>query len=204
RFTTRQSIQFHGVLKDNLKKTIAGINDALVSTLGACGDVNRNVVACPAPLADPARVQMQELADAIAAHLAPKAGGASYHEIWLNGDRVGGSDGVEEPIYGKVYLPRKFKVAFALPHDNCTDVLAQCLGFLAITENGKPVGYNLFAGGGQGQTNSAPDTYPLLGQCVGFVEPQEVVAAAEGVIKLFRDHGNRADRKRARLKYVMH
>jgi sulfite reductase (ferredoxin) len=206
RVTTRQSFQFHGVLKENLKNTIAGINHSLLSTLGACGDVNRNVIACPAPLPDPTRRQMQELAASVAAHLAPKAGGASYHEIWLNGKAVGG-DGpltTEEPIYGKTYLPRKFKVGFALPHDNCTDILAQCLGFLAIAENGKPVGYNLYAGGGQGRTNGKEETFPHLAQPICFVEPDEVVGAAEAVCKLFRDHGNRADRKRARLKYVVH
>jgi sulfite reductase (ferredoxin) len=204
RVTTRQSIQFHGVLKENLKTTIAGINHALLSTLGACGDVNRNVIACPAPLPDPTRRQMQELAVAVASHLAPKAGGRAYHEIWLNGDRVGDPDPAEEPIYGKVYLPRKFKTAFALPHDNCTDILAQCLGFLAISENGKPVGYNLYAGGGQGRTNGKAETFPHLAEPICFVEPDEVVSAAEAVCKLFRDHGNRADRKRARLKYVVH
>src|SRR5579883_2240569 len=145
RFTTRQSIQFHGVLKSNLKQTMADINGAMVSTLGACGDVNRNVVACPAPLGDPARKQMQQLAAEIAAHLAPRSGNQAYHEIWLNGEKVGTDLPPEEaePIYGKVYLPRKFKTGFALPHDNCTDLLAQCLGFLAITEGGKPVGYNM-------------------------------------------------------------
>jgi sulfite reductase (ferredoxin) len=207
RITTRQSFQFHGVLKGNLKAAMAAINATLVTTLGGCGDVNRNVLACPAPLPDPTRKQMQELADAVAAHLAPRAGKQSYHEVWLNGEPVKFDDvapEVAEPIYGKTYLPRKFKTAFSLPHDNCTDILANCLGFLAIIENGQPVGYNLYAGGGQGQTNSAPDTYPLLAQPVGFIEPGEVVAAAEGVCKLFRDHGNRADRKRARLKYVMH
>ena len=205
RLTTRQSIQFHGVLKGNLKATIAAINSALVTTLGACGDVNRNVLSCPAPLPDPTRAQMMADCEAVAEHLAPKAGKQSYHEIWLNGDVMKFADdaAVNEPIYGKTYLPRKFKVAFALPHDNCTDILAQCLGFLAITERGKPVGYNLYAGGGQGQTNSSPDTYPLLAQPLGFIEPGEVIAASEGIIKLFRDHGNRADRKRARLKYVM-
>ncbi|MBN9122558.1 MAG: NADPH-dependent assimilatory sulfite reductase hemoprotein subunit [Planctomycetes bacterium] len=207
RITTRQSFQFHGVLKGDMKATMAAINATLVTTLGGCGDVNRNVLACPAPHPDPARKQMQELADAVAAHLAPRAGAKAYHEVWLNGEPVTFDDvapEVAEPIYGKTYLPRKFKVAFSLPHDNCTDILAQCLGFLAVTEKGEPVGYNLYAGGGQGQTNSNPDTYPLLAQPVGFVEPGEVVAAAEGIIKLFRDHGNRENRKRARLKYVMH
>ncbi len=205
RFTTRQSIQFHGVLKKNLKATIRGFNDVLVSTLGACGDVNRNVISCSAPTGDPVRVLNQQLADAVAAHLAPRGG--AYHEVWLNGDRVGDPDPnpeVSEPIYGKVYLPRKFKTAFALPEDNCTDLLAQCLGFLAVVENGRPVGYNLYAGGGQGMTNSRPDTYPCLAQPICFVEPDEVVAAAEAVCKLFRDHGNRSERKRARLKYVVH
>jgi sulfite reductase (ferredoxin) len=206
RITTRQSFQFHGVLKGNLKATMAAINATFVTTLGGCGDVNRNVLACPAPLPDPTRKQMQELADAVAAHLTPRAGKQSYHEVWLNGEPVsfeGVAPEVAEPIYGKTYLPRKFKTAFSLPHDNCTDVLANCLGFLAIIEGGRPVGYDLYAGGGQGQTNSSPDTYPLLAQPVGFVEPGEVVVAAEGICKLFRDHGNRADRKRARLKYVM-
>lgn len=203
RLTTRQSIQFHGVLKGNLKATIAGINDSLVTTLGACGDINRNVICCPAPLPDPTRRQMGDLCQAVARALTPKAALQSYHEVWLNGEKVGNPDSEGEPLYGMTYLPRKFKVGFALPHDNCTDLLAQCLGYLAITENGQPVGYNLYVGGGQGQTNSKPDTYPLLAQLVGFIEPDEVVAAAEATVRLFRDHGNRADRKRARLKYVM-
>ncbi|OWK46851.1 NADPH-dependent assimilatory sulfite reductase hemoprotein subunit [Fimbriiglobus ruber] len=206
RFTTRQSIQFHGILKSNLKATIAGINEALVTTLGGCGDVNRNVMTCPAPTGDPVRTQMSDLCGKIAEHLAPKSGKKSYYEIWLNGESVTPPDTAEEaePIYGKVYLPRKFKIGFAMPYDNCTDIHAQCLGFLAITENGKPVGYNLMVGGGQGQTNSMPDTYPLLSQSVAYLDPDEVVIAAEAVAKLYRDHGNRADRKRARLKYVMH
>ncbi len=201
RVTTRQSFQFHGVLKPNLKSLMVGINDALVTTLGACGDVNRNVISCPAPLPDSTRKLNQELCDAVATALTPRAGKVSYHEVWLNGEKLG--EDAEEPLYGPAYLPRKFKVGFSLPDDNCTDILAQCLGFLADTENGKPVGYNLYAGGGQGQTNSKPDTYPLLAQPVGYIDPSEVVEAAQGVLRLFRDHGNRADRRRARLKYVM-
>jgi len=203
RVTTRQSFQFHGVLKPNLKATMAAINDTLVTTLGACGDINRNVISCPAPLPDPARKLNQELCDAVARALTPQAGKQSYHDVWLNGEKIGEPDEPEEPLYGAAYLPRKFKVGFSLPHDNCTDILAQCLGFLAVVENGKPVGYNLFVGGGQGQTNSKPDTYPLLAQPVGFIDPTEVVEAAQGVVRLFRDHGNRVDRRRARLKYVM-
>ncbi len=207
RLTTRQSIQLHGVLKGDLKATIAGINDALLTTLGGCGDVNRNVVCCPAPTGDPVRVQMQALTDAVAAHLAPRAGMRAYHELWLNGEKVETPGAVldeGEPIYGRTYLSRKFKTAFALPADNCTDLLAHCLGFLAVVEGGEPVGYDLYAGGGQGQTNSKADTYPLLAQPICFVGPDEVVAAAEAVVRLFRDHGDRTDRKRARLKYVVH
>ncbi len=206
RLTTRQSIQFHGILMPNLKNSIAAMNDALVSTLGACGDVNRNVVTCPAPTGDPVRVQMQQLTEDIAAHLAPRAGNKAYHEIWLNGEKVdtGVGSGEIEPIYGNVYLPRKFKTGFAMPHDNCTDLLAQCLGYLAVIENGKPVGYNVYVGGGQGTTNSKPDTYPLLAQPIAYVDPDEVVFTAEAVAKLYRDHGYRDDRKRARIKYLMH
>ena len=208
RLTTRQSIQFHGILKHDLKSTIAGFNAALVTSLGGCGDVNRNVMACPAPLPGAARKQMQKLADDVAAHLAPKSGTQAYHEIWLNGEKQTGLDTlpaeVAEPIYGKLYLPRKFKVGFALPNDNCIDILAQCLGFLCVTDkDGTPVGYNVYVGGGQGRSNGRADTFAYPAACLGFVTPDEVVALSEAIIKLYRDHGNRADRKRARLKYVV-
>lgn len=205
RLTTRQSIQFHGVLKKNLKATIAEINGTLATTLGACGDVNRNVMTCPAPIGDAARTLNSKLADDVAEHLTPTSGKASYHEVWLNGENVTPKADVAEaePIYGKHYLPRKFKVAFSLADDNCTDLLAQCLGFQAVVQGGQLTGYNMFVGGGQGMTNSKPDTYPLLAQAVAFIEPGEVVSAAEAVVMLYRDHGNRSDRKRARIKYVM-
>jgi sulfite reductase (ferredoxin) len=204
RLTTRQSIQFHGIIKKDLKPAIQGMNAALISTLGACGDVNRNVLACPAPRNDEPRVTAQRLADAIAAHLAPRSN--AYHDVWLNGEKLSPdadqADGVEA-IYGKVYLPRKFKVAFGLPHDNCVDVYANCLGFLAAIENGRVAGYNVLVGGGMGRTSGNKNTFPYLAKPVGFVEPDQVVAMAEAVVKFFRDHGNRADRKRARLKYVI-
>jgi sulfite reductase (ferredoxin) len=204
RITTRQSFQFHGVMKQNMKATLAGINATLLTTLGGCGDVNRNVLACPAPIPDAVHKQMMADCDRVALALTPKAAKQAYHEIWLNGEKLAIPEDDEEPLYGKSYLPRKFKIAFSLPDDNCTDILANCLGFLAITESGKPIGYNLYAGGGQGQTNSMATTYPLLAQAVGFIELGETVDAAEAMVRLFRDHGNRADRKRARLKYVMH
>jgi sulfite reductase (ferredoxin) len=205
RFTTRQSIQLHGVLKANLRTTIRGINDGLLTTLGGCGDVNRNVMACPAPLTDPVRLELQSLAQQIAVHLAPRS--RAYHDIWLNGEHVSpdaDQDEGVEPIYGKLYLPRKFKVGLSMPHDNCVDVYAQDLGFLAIVENCRTAGYNVIVGGGMGMTHGNANTFPHLGQPICFVEPDEVVATSEAVIKFFRDFGNRADRKRARIKYVVH
>lgn len=201
RFTTRQGIQFHGVLKGGLKPTIAGINATLLTTLGACGDVNRNVMSCPAPVPG-VRDTMQADADRLAAHLAPQT--RAYHEIWLDGKPTETSGLDEEPIYGKVYLPRKFKIGFGLPEDNCVDVFAQDLGLLAVVERDRIVGYDVLVGGGMGMSHGNEKTFPYLAKPICFVEQPDVARAAEAVVKLFRDHGNRADRKRARIKYVVH
>jgi sulfite reductase (ferredoxin) len=212
RFTSRQGIQFHGVLKSHLKDTIAGINSCLLTTLGACGDVERNVMACPAPLHhDGVHAELQATARRLALHLAPRSG--AYHEIWLNGQPVkhlsahqGKSEAPagEEPIYGKVYLPRKFKTGLALPEDNCIDVYAQDLGLLAIVENHTIVGYNMLVGGSMGMTHGNRNTFPMLARPICYVPAADIIESAEAVVKLFRDHGNRADRKRARIKYVVH
>ncbi len=204
RFTSRQGIQFHGVLKDSLRDTIAGINATLLTTLGACGDVNRNVMCCPAPLQDGVREQMQATATALADHLAPKS--RAYHEIWLDGKPAAdpNAPAEPEPIYGKVYLPRKFKIGIALPEDNCIDVYAQDLGLLSIVENGAVAGYNLLIGGGMGMTHGKAETFPYIGKPICYVPYSQAVPSAEAVVKLFRDHGNRADRKRARIKYLVH
>jgi sulfite reductase (ferredoxin) len=202
RFTTRQGLQFHGILKGDLKASIKAINDSLLTTLGACGDVERNVMACPAPLADPIRAELQRWADVIAREFAPKT--TAYHDIWLNGESVGPPTEVEESLYGKTYLPRKFKTGFAMPYDNCVDVFAQDLGFLAGVENGQIAGYELLAGGGMGMSHGNPNTFPHLARPICWIEPDQVLQAAESVIRLFRDHGNRGDRKRARLKYLLH
>jgi sulfite reductase (ferredoxin) len=200
RITTRQGIQFHGVLKRNLKATIAGINATLLTTLGACGDVNRNVMACPAPLPGP-RQQLQAAAAHLAAHFAPRT--RAYHEIWLDGQPA--EDGQDpEPIYGKAYLPRKFKIGMGLPDDNCVDIFAQDLGLLAIVESGRVVGYNVLVGGGMGKSHGNEKTFPYLGKPICHVAAEEYLSIAEATVKLFRDHGNRADRKRARIKYVVH
>ena len=200
RFTSRQGIQLHGVLMGDLKSTIRGINDCLLSTLGACGDVERNVMACPAAF-DPVRRELQSWAGKIAQHLAPRS--RAYHEIWLDGQRV--EEGPEvETIYGKVYLPRKFKTGLGLTSDNCVDIFAQDLGFLAMVERGQITGYNVLIGGGMGMTHGNANTFPFIGQSICWIEPTAVVDTAEAVVKLFRDNGNRADRKRARIKYLVH
>jgi sulfite reductase (ferredoxin) len=206
RFTSRQGVQFHGVLKSNLKDTIAGINACLLTTLGACGDVERNVMACPAPHRhDAAHDELQETARVLAAHLAPRT--RAYHEIWLNGRPITDNETSPhdiEPLYGKVYLPRKFKTGLALPDDNCIDVYAQDLGLLAIVEDGHIAGYNVLVGGGMGMTHGNAATFPYLARPICYVPAASVVSAAEAVLRLFRDHGNRADRKRARIKYLVH
>jgi sulfite reductase (ferredoxin) len=214
RITTRQEFQLYGVLKDDLQSTIRQINEALLSTLAACGDVERNVLCCPAPLFDSIHDDLNADALAWAAHCAPRA--STYWDIWLDGEKIeslppsgnpqvptAGDDPVE-PIYGKTYLPRKFKSAFSLPDDNCTDIHANDLGFLAVVDAGRLVGYNVLAGGGLGTTPSAQKTFPFLAQPLCYVDRADVLKIGEAVLKVFRDFGNRSDRKRARLKYIIH
>ena len=208
RVTTRQGFQLHGVIKRNLKAAVRGINDALLTTLAACGDVKRNVMACPAPIrSNPAHEQMQMLADQLAEHLKPRT--TAYHEIWLtdeSGERTNVAEfqPVDEPVYGTTYLPRKFKIALTLPEDNCVDIYTHDLGFVAIVENNQVVGYNVLVGGGQGKTPAAEKTFVAIAQKLAFVTPEQVIGVAEAVVKVQRDFGNRVDRKIARLKYTIH
>ena len=208
RVTTRQGFQLHGVIKKNLKEAVKKINAALLTTLAACGDVERNVMCCPAPIKNhPVHDQMQAMADAIAQHLKPRT--TAYHEIWLTDEagektNVAEFKPVDEPIYGTVYLPRKFKTAIALPEDNCIDIYTQDLGFLAVVEADRIVGYNVLVGGGQGKTPSAEKTFVAIAKRMAFVKPEQVVAVAEAIVKVQRDFGNREDRKLARLKYTIH
>lgn len=216
RITTRQEFQLHGILKGDLKASIRAINETLLSTLAACGDVERNVLCCPAPGSDPLRVVMQHDAALWASHAAPRT--SSYWDIWLDGEKIDNTflppagpielpaldvDAVD-PMYGKAYLPRKFKTAFAFSEDNCTDVYANDLGFLAVVEAGVLKGYNVLVGGGLGTTPSAQKTFPFLAVPLGYIDRADVRAIGEAVLKVFRDFGNRSDRKRARLKYVIH
>ena len=211
RLTTRQAIQHHGVVKGDLKPFMRRIHDVQMSSLAGCGDVERNIMCCPAPIhGNPVRDEMQAKVDELAKHLAPRT--RAYYEIWLTdpdtGEKTlaGGTSGEKdvEPIYGPTYLPRKFKTAFALPEDNCTDIYANDLGFLVVHEGGKILGYNVLAGGGMGVTPSAAKTFPALGKRLGFVPPEDVCGIAEAIIKVQRDYGNRTDRKTARLKYTIH
>ncbi len=201
RITTRQAFQFHGVIKAELKATMQAINAALIDTLAACGDVNRNVAVAANPLQSRLHAQVHAQAAALSEHLLPNT--KAYYEIWLDGERAAGSGEEAEPIYGETYLPRKFKIGFAIPPYNDVDVFAQDLGFIAIVEDGELRGYNVGVGGGMGATHGDPDTYPRLGDAIGFVAPEQVVAVAEAVVTAQRDHGNRVLRKRARLKYTI-
>jgi len=206
RVTTRQDNQFHGVLKGDLKATIRALNDALVTTLGACGDVQRNVMCCPAPLPGGLRDQALAVARRVSQHLLPRTG--AYHEIWLNGEQVGSGPPVaqSDPIYGGRYLPRKFKTAIAFPDDNCTDVYSNDLGFLAIPAadvRDRLAGFNVLVGGGLGMTHGKKVTYPRLADPLGFAAPEQVVEVAEAVITVQRDYGDRSDRRHARLKYLL-
>ena len=208
RVTSRQGLQLHGVVKDNLAETIKRINDCHATTLGACGDVNRNVMCCPAPYTDPIHTEMRRACDDLARHFAPRT--KSYHKIWLkNGDGdkqlVQGAEdsGDVEPIYGRLYLPRKFKIGVALPDDNCIDVYTHDLGFIAIPDGDQVKGYNVVVGGGQGVTPSAAKTFPALAKKLCFITPDHAVDVATAIVKVQRDHGNRSDRKIARMKYLI-
>jgi sulfite reductase (NADPH) hemoprotein beta-component len=202
RLTTRQAFQLHGVIKSDLKRTMQAINASLIDTLAACGDVNRNIAVSANPAWAAVHAAMLAQAQSLSAHLLPNS--RAYYEIWLDEQKLEGSGEEEEPIYGATYLPRKFKIAFALPPDNDVDVFAQDLGFIAILDDdGQLLGYNVSVGGGMGASHGDAETYPRLGDVIGFIQPGQVIALAEAVVTTQRDWGNRVVRKRARLKYTI-
>jgi sulfite reductase (ferredoxin) len=205
RITTRQGFQLHGILKGDLRPTIAAINESLLSTLSACGDVNRNVMACPAPTTIRAQAQMQEIAHQLAMHLAPQS--TAYHEIWLDGEKTHsiGEEQPEivEPIYGPTYLPRKFKIGIAFPGDNCVDVYTQDVGLIARVDDETLQGFTVLIGGGMGMTHGKTETHPLLAQPFCDVTPDEVLTVVETIVTVQRDYGDRTNRKHARMKYVV-
>lgn len=201
KITTRQTFQLHGVLKKNLKGTIQKINDRLLDTIAACGDVNRNVMCHANPAESALYPEVIELAQKIGSHLLPKT--KAYHEIWLDKKLVANSKDEVEPIYGKRYLPRKFKIGIIIPPQNDCDIFSQDLGFIAVVENEKILGYNVVAGGGLGSTFGKPETYPRTGNVIGFCAPHQVLEVAEKVVLVQRDNGDRQNRKQARLKYTI-
>ena len=199
KLTTRQAFQFHGIIKTNLKRTIAEINQAAMDTIAACGDVNRNVMCNPNPYLSEVHAQALKAAQDISTHLTPQT--RAYHELWLDGEKVKTSEEDFEPIYGKTYLPRKFKITVAVPPSNDVDIYANCLSFIAIVEGGKLVGYNVAVGGGMGSTHGNDATYPRIADVIGFCTPEQVVDVAEKVVLVQRDFGDRTDRKHSRFKY---
>jgi sulfite reductase (NADPH) hemoprotein beta-component len=203
RITSRQGFQFHGVVKSGLGPLLKGINEALATTLAACGDVNRNVMAPSTPSTSPLVERVLEDARLLSRALLPQT--RAYHQIWVEGvalDLEKEADFVD-PLYGKTYLPRKFKTAFAIPPLNDIDIFTNCLGFIAIGQGEKLLGYNLVAGGGLGMSHGNAKTFPRIADVIGFLEPEKVEAVAKAVLTIHRDFGDRADRKHARLKYVL-
>jgi sulfite reductase (NADPH) hemoprotein beta-component len=201
RITTRQTFQWHGIIKHKLKPTIAAIHDALATTIAACGDVVRNVVSTANPVESSAHALAYEWATRLSEELSPRT--RAYHEIWLDGEPLVDEPENEEPLYGRTYLPRKFKIGLAIPPLNDVDVFAQDLGLIAIIERGELKGFNVAIGGGMGATHGDPSTYPRLASVIGFVPPERLLAVSEAIVAVQRDWGNRSERKHARLKYTL-
>jgi sulfite reductase (NADPH) hemoprotein beta-component len=201
RLTTRQTFQFHGILKRDLKPAIAAINHALFDTLAACGDVNRNVMCTTLARPLAIRAEVEALAGELSERLLPKTG--AYHEIWLDQEKIQGDEEEHEPLYGPTYLPRKFKIAVAVPPDNDVDIFSQDLGFIAILEHERIIGFNVTVGGGLGMSHGEYATFPRVAEVLGYCTPSQVVKVAEAVLIAQRDFGDRTNRKHARLKYTI-
>jgi sulfite reductase (NADPH) hemoprotein beta-component len=201
RLTTRQTFQFHGVVKGNLRPMIKRMHSVLLDSIAACGDVNRNVMAPPNPERSAVLQEVYEHAKAFSEFALPKT--RAYHEIWLEDELVAGGEPEVEPLYGATYLPRKFKTGFALPPSNDVDIFSQDLGYIAIEENGRLAGYNVVVGGGMGMSHGNAETFPRLADVIGFIAPDQVNAIGEAVLTTQRDHGDRTNRKHARLKYTI-
>jgi sulfite reductase (NADPH) hemoprotein beta-component len=205
RLTTRQTFQLHGIIKSNLKATMREMDEVLLTTVAACGDINRNVMCNPNPYQSDAHAASLTLARALSDHLLPRT--TAYREIWLDGERIAGGEDeneVVEPIYGKTYLPRKFKIVIAVPPSNDVDIYAHDLGFIAILDSKHEIdGYNVTVGGGMAMTHGEPQTYPRTADVMGYCRADQVIAVAEAVVTVQRDWGDRVDRKHARLKYTI-
>ena len=202
RITTRQGFQFHGVFKKNLKAVILGINEKLGTTSGACGDIVRNVLGCPAPSQDRLTLKVYPYVKAVSDQFLAKS--SAYYEIWLNGEKLPAPGDDVEPIYGKAYLPRKFKIAFAFPEDNCVDVYTNDIGIVPELKGGKLLGFNILVGGGLGMSHGAKDTFPRLADPLAFISPEELLDLTKAIVLVQRDNGDRKSRKHARMKYLIH
>ena len=211
KLTTRQAFQLHGIKKRQLKATIQGFNAVMLDSIAGCGDVNRNVMCSPNPDESQIHDAVAQVAREISDAFTPRT--TAYYEVFLDGQAVDASQPFsstknaagkdEEPIYGKTYLPRKFKIALAVPPQNDTDIFANDVGLIAIAQAGELVGFNLAAGGGLGMTFGMPDTFPRLADLLGYIDKKEVIKVCEAIITTQRDHGNRENRKFSRLKYTM-
>ena len=202
RITTRQTFQFHGVIKRELKATMQAINAAALDTISACGDVNRNVLGASNPLQSRLHAQVHDWAQRLSTAFLPRT--RAYHEIWLDQEKLADSGAEEDPVYGDAYLPRKFKMAVAVPPLNDVDVFANDLGLVAIVgEDGNLAGFNIAIGGGMGASHGDAKTWPRLGSVIGFVTPDQVLDIAAAVLAVQRDHGDRVERKHARFKYTI-
>jgi sulfite reductase (NADPH) hemoprotein beta-component len=201
RLTTRQTFQFHGILKGNLRAAIQKLDAALLDTVAACGDDCRGVMSAVNPALSSLHREVYELARRTSEHMRWRS--RAYREVWLGDERVAGGEEPEEPFYGPTYLPRKFKIGFAIPPVNDIDVYAQDLGFIAIAEGERLSGFNVCVGGGMGRTDRKPETYPRVADVIGFVTADKVLQVAQHTAAIQRDHGDRVDRSRARFKYTL-
>lgn len=203
KLTTRETFQMHGILKWDMKKTIQSIHSAMLDTIAACGDVNRNVMCASNPYQSEIHREVYEWSKKLSDDLLPRT--RAYHEIWLDEEKVAGTPDAEEvePMYGPLYLPRKFKIGIAVPPSNDIDVFSQDLGFIAIVEDNKLIGFNVAIGGGMGMTHGDKATYPQLAKVIGFCKPDQLYDVAEKTITIQRDYGNRSVRKNARFKYTI-
>jgi sulfite reductase beta subunit-like hemoprotein len=206
RITTRQDIQFHGVLKANVRDLVRSINEVKMTTFGGCGDVERNVMASPMPFHTPAHQEVQKLAREVSHALLPSSN--AYFEVWLGGKKVELSEEKADPLYGPTYLPRKFKTAIIVPPDNDVDIYAHDLGFIAYAPKGEIEGFTVIAGGGFGMDHGKVATYPFLSVPIAYIKKEHIkkehiIDAAKAMIGIHRDFGDRENRKHARLKFII-
>ncbi|MBW3645521.1 MAG: NADPH-dependent assimilatory sulfite reductase hemoprotein subunit [Actinobacteria bacterium] len=202
RITTRQGVQYHFVRKGELQPLLAALNDQLLTTFGACGDVVRNTMCCPAPLADPRKAELERWTAEVARRFRPRT--QAYWQLWVDGERAVSAEADEEPLYGATYLPRKFKMGFASPGDNCIDAYTQDVGIIPTFDGEQVVAFTLLVGGGMGKSHNKPETFPRLADPLTTVAPAELMEVLEAIVATQRDNGDRANREHARMKYLVH